>query len=395
MNERDPIVLVAARRTPIGRFLGALRDHSAPELGAVAVRAALADLSRTLPGEETRVVFGCARQAGVGPNPARQVAMKSGLGEATVSSTVNMACASGMEAIATGARLLALGEADWIVAGGMESMSRVPFLADKFRLGYKMGSYELVDGMYRDGFFCPLAEQVMGETAETLAREYRISRTEQDEFARTSQERAGEALRSHAFRSELAPVPSKKPGAESFSQDEHPRPETSMADLAKLSPVFSREGSVTAGNSSGITDGAAAVILTRKSEAERQGIRPLARITGYATAGVDPKIMGIGPVPAVRKLLGKLDLALSDLDLIELNEAFAAQVIAVDRDLKLARERVNVNGGAIALGHPIGATGARIIVTLVHEMIRRDAHRGLATLCVSGGMGHAMILERM
>lgn len=394
MSERDPIVLVAARRTPIGRFLGELRDHTAPELGVVAVQAALSELSNPL-SEETRVVFGCARQAGVGPNPARQVAFRAGLGEATVSSTINMACASGMEAIATGARLLALGEADWIVAGGMESMSRVPYLADKFRLGYKMGNYELVDGMYRDGFFCPLAEQVMGETAETLAREYHISRTEQDEFARMSQERAGKAIGSHAFQSELAPVPSKKRAGEPLSADEHPRPETTMADLAKLPSVFSRDGSVTAGNSSGITDGAAAVILTRASEAERRGIRPLAKIAGYATAGVDPKIMGIGPVPAVRKLLDKLSLKLSEIDLIELNEAFAAQVIAVDRDLKLDRARLNVNGGAIALGHPIGATGARIIVTLVHEMMRRDARRGLATLCVSGGMGHAMILERV
>jgi acetyl-CoA C-acetyltransferase len=391
LSERDAIVLVSARRTPIGRFLGGLRDHPVTELGTVALQAALSTLP-DLP--EPRVVFGCARQAGVGPNPARQVALRAGLGDGTVSSTINMACASGIEAIATGARLLTLGEADWIVAGGMESMSRVPYFAERFRFGYRLGNFELVDGMYRDGFFCPLADQVMGATAETLARQYRISRAEQDEFARLSQERAEKALATHRFAAELAPVPSKKELGASISRDEHPRPGTTLEDLAKLPTVFARDGSVTAGNSSGITDGAAAVVMTRESEAARLGVAPLARITGYTAVGVDPRVMGIGPVPAVRALLGRLGLALSDIDLIELNEAFAAQVIAVDRDLRLDRDRLNVNGGAIALGHPIGATGARMVVTLVHEMIRRDVRRGLATLCVSGGMGYAMVLER-
>ncbi|MCA9284447.1 MAG: thiolase family protein [Phycisphaerales bacterium] len=386
------MVIVSARRTPIGRFLGSLRDHTAPELGMVAARAALEGAPRNL--SNLRVVLGCARQAGTGPNPARQVALGAGLGHETVAATLNMACASGMESIATGARLLTLGEVDWVLAGGMESMSRVPFLADRFRTGYRLGHAELADGMYKDGFFCPLAEQVMGETAETLAKQYRIPRAEQDELARQSQEKAAHAWATHAFGGELASVPPKNKKGDAFERDEHLRPGTTLADLAKLPTVFERDGTVTAGNSSGITDGAAALLVTRASVAKAAGVTPLARLVGYAVAGVDPKVMGIGPVPAVRSLLERLGMTLGDMDLIEVNEAFAAQVLAVERELRFDRTRLNVNGGAIALGHPIGATGARIVVTLLHEMIRRDVGRGLATLCVSGGMGHAMVIER-
>jgi acetyl-CoA C-acetyltransferase len=396
MLNDDAIVVVSARRTPIGKFLGGLAELSGPDLGVAAVRAAISDVGGTPP--ISHVFLGSARQAGAGPNPARQVAVRAGLGDATLAVTVNMACASGMEAIANGVRVLRTQEADWVVAGGMESMSRVPFLAERFRTGYRMGDAELVDAMYRDGFNCPLAGQVMGETAETLARQYTISRSEQDQFAKESQDRAAGALATDRFASELASVEAV-PGARprtpvALRADEHPRAGTTLRDLAKLPAVFARDGTVTAGNSSGITDGAAALVLTRAQDAARAGIEPLARLVDFAAAGVDPKVMGIGPVPAVRALLRRTGRTLDTIDLIELNEAFAAQVIAVDRELRLDRARLNVNGGAIALGHPIGASGARICVTLIQEMIRRGARRGLATLCVSGGMGHAMLFER-
>lgn len=397
----DAIAVVAARRTPIGRFLGGLSGYSGPELGGFAVRAVMDDLRAagidSLPNP--RVVLGSARQAGAGPNPARQVAVRAGLGETTVAHTVNMACASGLEAIAQGARLLALGEADSVVAGGMESMSRVPFLLDRMRNGYRLGHAKVEDAMYRDGFLCPLAEQLMGETAETLAAQYSISRTEQDAFALESQQRAARAQSEGRFDAELIAVPSSLKGQGAVNSDEHVRGDTTPESLAKLPPVFSPSGCVTAGNASGITDGAAAVVLMRTETAQRLGAPVLATIRAWHSAGVDPKVMGIGPVPAVRELLEReaaagRDAKLESIDLIELNEAFAAQVLAVDRELKFDRAKLNVNGGAIALGHPIGASGARIVVTLLHEMRRKGAHLGLATLCVSGGMGHAMLLER-
>ncbi|MFN8549307.1 MAG: thiolase family protein [Candidatus Eisenbacteria bacterium] len=395
------IVVVAARRTPIGRFLGGLSGFSGPELGAFAVRAVLDDLRAVgvdrLP--DPRVVLGSARQAGAGPNPARQVAVRAGLDESTVALTINMACASGLEAIAQAARLLASGEAESVVAGGMESMSRVPFLLDRMRNGYRLGHAKVEDAMYRDGFLCPLAEQLMGETAETLAAQYAISRSEQDAYALESQTRATRAQAAGRFDAELVAVPSSHKGKPAVTADEHVRGDTTLESLAKLPPVFSADGCVTAGNASGITDGAAALVLMRGETARRLGAPVLATLDGWHSAGVDPRVMGIGPVPAVRELLARKaaaggDGSLRSIDLVELNEAFAAQVLAVDRELAFDREKLNVNGGAIALGHPIGASGARIVVTLLHEMIKRDARRGLATLCVSGGMGHAMLFQR-
>ena len=393
MNNQDPIVVVSAKRTPIGRFLGSLADQTGADLGVHVVRALLAELPSEL--RPTRVVLGSARQAGTRPNPARQVAIRSGLPETTIASTINMACASGMEAVAAGARLLLTGEADVVVAGGVESMSRVPYLLERMRTGYRLGHGELVDSMYRDGFDCPLAEQVMGATAETLAQQYRVSRAEQDEFAWESQERAVRARDEGRFDDELVPVPSlRKPGEIALARDEHPRKGTTLESLARLAPVFAEDGTVTAGNASGITDGAAALVLTKRSRARQYGLEVLATLRAFETAGVDPRVMGIGPVPAVRSLLAKTGLRLEEIGLVELNEAFAAQVIACDRELGFDRERLNVNGGAIALGHPIGCTGARITVSLLHEMRRREVPRGLATLCVSGGMGMAMVFER-
>ena len=393
LQVQDPIVVVSAKRTPIGRFFGALSGHTGVELGTLVVRSLLDDLGgRVLP---TRVLLGSARQAGTRPNPARQVAIRAGLPETTVASTINMACASGLEAIADGVRRILTGEAEFVLAGGIESMTRVPYLLDRARTGYRLGHGEVIDSMYRDGFECPLAEQLMGETAETLAKQYDISRLEQDEFAVTSQMRAVAARDSGRFDDELVSVPSsKKPDEVALARDEHPRPGTTVESLAKLPPVFAEDGTVTAGNASGITDGAAAVLLTTRSRAEASGLDILATLRAYEVAGVDPRVMGIGPVPAVRALMEKEALSLGDVDLIELNEAFAAQVIACDRELGFDRDRLNVNGGAIALGHPIGCTGARITVSLLHEMRRRDVRRGIATLCVSGGLGMAMLFER-
>jgi acetyl-CoA C-acetyltransferase len=317
----ESVVVVAARRTPIGRFLGSLSSLTAVDLGVLTVNAVRRDLAgaalpRTVP-EIRRLVFGCARQAGVGPNPARQVAVRAGMGEECVAHTINMACASGLEAIVQAARLILLREADWVIAGGMESMSSVPFLLDRFRRGYRMGDARIVDAMYKDGFLCPLAEQVMGETAETLARRYRVSREEQDAYALESQRRCARAREEGRFVPEIVPVEGKEPAGPSLlAEDEHPRPKATLEGLAALPPVFAAGGTVTAGNSSGITDAAAALILTRASEAERCGVPVLARLTAWESAGVDPKVMGIGPVPAVRALMDSSRLSLAEVDLV-------------------------------------------------------------------------------
>jgi len=384
------VVIAGAVRTPIGRFGGALAGLTAAELGTAAASEALRRAGVS-PRQVEETVFGCARQAGVGPNVARQVSYRAGVPEEVPAFTVNMACASGLKAIDLAYRAVRDGDAEVVLAGGTESMSRVPYLATGARWGLRLGNQELVDAMYQDGFVCPLAEQVMGETAETLARRYGIGREEQDAFALRSQERAARAQREGRFDAETfaVAVPGRK-GDTRVEVDEHPRPETTPGSLARLKAVFDPEGgTVTAGNSSGITDGAAAVVVLSRARAEAQGVAPLARVLGVAQAGVDPRVMGIGVVPAVRRLLGKLALNLGDFDAVELNEAFAAQVLACDRELGLDPERLNVNGGAIALGHPIGASGTRITVTLLHEMTRRKARLGLATLCVSGGLGIA------
>ncbi len=389
--------IVGAARTPIGRYGGALATMHPADLGAVAARAAMSRAGVD-PSWIDETFVGHARQAGSGPNPARQVGRRAGLPDTVPATTVNKACASGMEAIAAGGRQILLGEAGVVLAGGIESMSRMPYLIDAAdaRWGHRMGHFPLVDAMYRDGFVCSVCGMVMGETAELLAREYAISREASDAFALCSQDKAAHAIAAGAFIDEIAPVevPSPK-GTLTLSADEHPR-STTREGLAKLSPVFELDGVagiITPGSSSGITDGGAAMVLASDEAVERHGLTPMARVLGWASAGVDPRRMGIGPVPAVQKLLAQLSLRLDAFDLVELNEAFAPQVLAVLRDLPIASERLNVHGGAIALGHPIGCTGTRILVTLLHALRRHRLRRGLATLCVSGGMGMAMAVE--
>jgi acetyl-CoA C-acetyltransferase len=386
------VYILSAVRTPIGKFGGSLSSLTAADMGVVATKAAI-ERAGIQPEQVEETIFGNARQAGGGPNPARQISIRSGIPQEVPAFTVNKACASGMKSIALAYQSILLGDASCILAGGTESMSRVPYYLEA-RWGFRLGNQELVDGMYRDGFFCPMAKMVMGETAEVLATQYKISREEQDEYALLSQTRAARAIAAGRFNDEIVPVTIEgKKGASVFNCDEHPFAESSMDKLGKLPTVFSKEGTVTAGNSSGITDGAAAIVIASEFFVKKNNLKPLARITAVTSAGVDPKTMGIGPVPALQKLQEKHNLRLHEFGLIELNEAFAAQVLACDRELNFNRDRLNVNGGAIAIGHPIGCTGARITVTLLHEMLKRNTKRGVATLCVSGGLGMALALE--
>jgi acetyl-CoA C-acetyltransferase len=390
------VVVTGAVRTPIGKFGGGLAGVPAAELGAVAARAAL--LRAGVPADAVeQVVFGHARQAGNGPNLARQVVRRTGLPDAVPAFTINMACASGLMSVVEAARAVALGEADVVLAGGAENMSQIPFLYPDGRWGKKLGDLPLVDAMYRDGYLCPLCGQVMGETAETLVAEYDITREEQDEYSLASQRRAAAAWADGRFADEVTPVVARDArGRETrVEQDEHPRADTTLEGLAKLPPVFRKEGSVHAGNSSAITDGGAAMLVLSEDAAERLGVEAQARLVDAVAVGVDPARMGIGPVPAVEKLLSRNLLNLTEIDLVELNEAFAAQVIACDRELHFDRARLNVNGGAIALGHPTGCSGTRIAVTLLAELSRRKGRYGIATLCVSGGQGVAVLFENM
>ena len=394
------VVVVGAARTPLGRYGGTLRATHPAELGARAAKAALqrADVATA---DVDEVFIGHGRQAGSGPNPARQVGRRTGLPDSVPAQTINQACASGLQAIALGAQAIQLGQSNVVLSGGIESMSRMPYFIDSEdgRWGHKMGNFSLVDAMYRDGFFCPLSNLIMGQTAEVLAHQYGITREESDAYALESQRRAEAAIAAGRFADEITPAPGKdaKGAAVELDRDEHPRAGATIEGLRKLplvfEPVDGRPGIITAGSSSGITDGGAAVVLTSADHAKQRGLKPLARIVGWATVGVDPRIMGIGPVPAIRKLLDRTGLKIDDFDLVELNEAFAPQVLAVLRDIPIDPARLNVNGGAIALGHPIGCTGTRILVTLLYEMRRRGAKRGLATLCVSGGLGMAMAVE--
>jgi len=393
----NTVYILSAVRTPIGRFGGSLASLSAVDIGVVAAKAAL-ERAGVQPQQVEETIFGNARQAGGGPNPARQISIRSGVPQEAPAYTVNKACASGIKSIALAFQEIAAGNLDCVLAGGTESMSRLPYYLEGARWGYRLGNQELVDGMYRDGFFCPMAKMLMGETAEILAEQYKISREEQDQFALASQQRAAAAQSSGRFDAEIAPVTIEgKKGITVFSRDEHLFVDATMEKMAKLAPVFSKAGTktgtITAANSSGITDGAAAVIVASEKFVQQNNLKPLARILAATSAGVDPRLMGIGPVPAIRKMEQKHGLNLSSFDLVELNEAFAAQVLACDRELHFDREKLNVNGGAIALGHPIGCTGTRITVTLLHEMLKRKARRGLATLCVSGGMGMALAIE--
>jgi acetyl-CoA C-acetyltransferase len=394
--EQRSVVVVGAKRTPMGRFMGAFADVPAVDLGIAAARAAL-DAAGVDPGRVDETVAGHGRQAGNGPNPGRQVSIRAGVPDTVPAYTVNKACGSSAKALTLAAGSIILGEIDAALVVGMENMTRTPYLLRGMRGGYRMGPAVIEDGMSSDGFMDPLASEAMGETAENLAERYAVSREEQDAFALQSQRRAGEAWEAGRFADEVVPVDTfdARRRTVTVERDEHPRPGTTLEALAKLKPVFRDPGTVTAGNSSGICDGAAALVVMAEEVARSEGLRPLARVAGWASAGVDPHIMGWGVVPATQKLLAKLGWSLPEIDVVEVNEAFAAQVLACDRELKFDWERTNVNGGAIALGHPIGMTGARIIGTVVHQLQRQGARRGLATLCISGGQGMAVALERV
>ena len=389
------VAVVSAARTPIGKFLGALSPLSAVDLGAHAARAAV-QRAGIQPHDVQEVVFGQARQLGSGPNPARQVAIAAGCGHGAVALTVNKACGSSLKAIDQGRAAILLDGRDIVLVGGMESMTNIPFLLPGMRQGFRLGHVDVLDGNYQDGFTCGILKEPMGMTAEYLADDHRIGREEQDQYALASHQRAEAAQKEGRFAAEIAPITIKgRKGDMVVDTDEHVRAGVTIGDLAKLPPVFRpKVGTVHAGNSSGITDGAAALVLMSEKECRRRGLEPLAWLGASATAGVDPRIMGIGPVPAIRNLLARTGTSLLDHDLYELNEAFAAQMLACQRELQVPADRLNVNGGAIALGHPIGATGARIVVTLLHEMKRRQVRRGIASLCMSGGMGMAVAFER-
>ncbi|MEC5342223.1 acetyl-CoA C-acetyltransferase [Brenneria populi] len=390
----DSVVIVNAKRTAIGKFAGSLANTSAIEMAAAAIRDCLSVLPDTLKIDE--VILGNVLQAGLGQNPAHQAGIAAGIGIETPSFTVSKVCGSGLKAVALGAQSILSGDNQVCVAGGMENMSAAPYLLDKARHGYRMGNGKLIDIMIQDGLWCAFNNYHMGTTAENIAARYQITREEQDRVALDSQRKAAAAIESGRFKAEITPLSLRdKKEARIFDRDEYPRAETTLASLAKLRPAFSADGTVTAGNASGINDAAAALVLMRESQARRLGIKPLARIRSWASAGVPSEVMGLGPIPATRKALSKAGLTIGDIDLIEANEAFAAQYLAVQRELRLDPQKVNVNGGAIALGHPIGASGARILVTLVHALHGYDKTLGLATLCIGGGQGIAMVVERI
>jgi acetyl-CoA C-acetyltransferase len=392
--QKTEVVLAGAVRTPIGAFGGSLATVPAPKLGAVAIAEALRR-ARVEPDSVDEVILGNVLSAGLGMNPARQAALAAGLPERVPATTVNKVCGSGLKAVTLAAQAICLGDASVVVAGGIESMSGAPYLLPQGRTGYRLGHGQVLDHMIRDGLWCAMADCHMGITAENLAVEFGISREAQDEFALSSQRKAAAAWASGRFAEEVVPVEvAGKSGPVRVERDEHLRPETTREALAKLRPAFRPDGTVTAGNSSGINDGAAALVVMSRAKAEELGVEPLAVVRSWASAGVAPRIMGIGPVPATRRALERAGLGLGDIDLIEANEAFAAQSLAVGKELGWDWDRVNPNGGAIALGHPIGASGARILVTLLYEMRRRSARRGLATLCIGGGQGIALIVER-
>ena len=389
------VVIASAVRTAIGSFNGSLASFSAPELGGIAVKEALlrAGVEGSMVDE---VILGNVLQAGLGQNPARQAALKAGLPVDVPALTINKVCGSGLKSVNMAVQAIVAGDADIVVAGGMESMTNSPYLLDKARSGYRMGHGKIIDSMIQDGLWCAFNDYHMGITAENIVAEYGITREEQDQLSAESQEKALKAIASGAFKQEIVPVVIKnKKGDITFDTDEYPKAGTTAEKLGGLKAAFKKEGTVTAGNASGINDGAAALVVMSADKAKALGIQPLARIRGYGSGGVDPKVMGMGPVPATRKALAKAGLTVSDIDLIEANEAFAAQFLAVGKQLEFVREKVNVHGGAIALGHPIGASGARILVTLLHAMQLRQAKIGLATLCIGGGQGVATIVERM
>lgn len=388
------VVIVSAARTPVGRFGGTLKEIPAVKLGVVAVQEAL-KRAQVSPGQVDEVILGNVLQAGLGQNPARQVVIHAGIPQEVPATTINKVCASGLKSVMMAAQAIKAGDADIVVAGGMESMSMAPYALRQARWGARMGNGELVDLMIYDGLTDVFGQVHMGLTAEKVAEQFNITREDQDRLSLRSQQNAQKALAEGRFKEEIIPVPipQRKGDPILFNTDEHPRA-TTLEDLAKLKPAFKKDGTVTAGNASGINDGGAAFVVMSLDKAKEMGLQPLAFVRSYATAGVDPWIMGTGPIPASKKALEKAGLTAKDLDLIEANEAFAAQAVAVNRAMGWDPEKVNVNGGAVAIGHPIGASGARILVTLLYEMIKRQAALGLATLCVGGGMGAALILER-
>jgi acetyl-CoA C-acetyltransferase len=389
------VVIVSAVRTAIGSFGGSLQNVSATTLGGTVIKEALNKVGVSA-NEVDEVIMGNVLQAGLGQNPARQATLAAGLPETVSALTINKVCGSGLKAVHLATQAILAGDADVIVAGGMENMSQAPYLLKNARNGFKMGDQKVVDSMIQDGLWCAFNDYHMGVTAENLCDKYEITRDEQDAFAASSQQKAEAAIQSGRFKDEIVPVevPGRKGQVTVFEQDEFPRAGTTAESLGKLRPAFKKDGSVTAGNASGINDGAAAVVVMSRKKADELGLTPLVSIKGNATAGVDPSIMGIGPVSAVKKALEKAAVSLEDVQLVEANEAFAAQSIAVDRELQFNHDILNVNGGAIALGHPIGASGTRVLVSLIHEMQKRDAKLGLATLCIGGGQGVATIVER-
>ncbi len=389
------ILLAGAVRTPIGNFGGALAASSAAELAGIAARAAL-ERTHVPPDAVSEVIFGHARQAGNGPNLARQVVRRGGMPDEVPAYAINKACASGLQAIVNGVQAIRLGDAETVLAGGVEHMSSIPYLAPDVRWGRKLGDEPLVDAMYRDGYLCPLCDQLMGETSETLADEAGIGREEQDRYAMRSNHRAARAWEEGRFAAEVVPVTVGTGRRQvTVERDEHFRADANLTSMAKLRPVFRKDGTITAGNASAITDAAAALMVMSEAAALRHGAKPLGAVLGYVSVGVDPARMGIAPVPAVRTLLAKQGMTLDQIDVIELNEAFASQVLACDRELKFDHEKLNPNGGGISLGHPTGCSGARIMVTLLHELQRTGGRYGIATLCVSGGQGMAVLVERV
>ena len=388
----DDIVIASAMRTPVGAFNGAFASLPAHALGAIAIKAAL-EKAGIRPEEVDEVILGQVLTAGAGQNPPRQAAVHAGIPVERTAFGINQVCGSGLRSVALAAQQIATGDASIVLAGGQESMTQSPHCAN-LRAGQKMGDLSLVDTMIRDGLWEAFNGYHMGNTAENVAQKFQITREQQDELAYNSQRKAGEAQKAGRFADEITPVTIKgRKGDTVVEKDEYPKPETTMEILAKLRPAFSKDGTVTAGNASGINDGAAAIVVMKASEAAKRGLTPLARIASWATAGVDPTIMGTGPIPSSRRALEKAGWNIQDLDLIEANEAFAAQACAVNKDMGWDPDKVNVNGGAIAIGHPIGASGARVLTTLLHEMKRRGAKKGLATLCIGGGMGVAMCVE--
>lgn len=391
----DEVVIVSASRTAIGKFGGSLKDVSAVQLGATVINSVI-EKAGIKHDQVDEVIMGNVLQAGLGQNVARQSAIKAGIPENISSFTVNKVCGSGLKAVHLATQAILVGDAEIVIAGGTENMSQAPYLLLNARDGFRMGDQKLVDSLIHDGLTCSFNEYHMGITAENLSERYEISREEQDEFAASSQQKAAEAQSSGKFKDEIVPVkvPQRRGEPIIFDSDEYIRHGTTVESLAKLKPAFKKDGTVTAGNASGINDGAAAVLLMSRRKAEELNIKPMATIVANASGGVDPSVMGIGPVPATKKALEKAQLTIDDIHLIEANEAFAAQSLAVGKELQFPKERLNVNGGAIALGHPIGASGARILVTLIHELMRREEKYGLATLCIGGGQGVSTIIKR-